>query len=371
MIKKSICITTFAISNSGLIPLSQYIEVLYPLSKELYLITGNAGCDFFKKDTRFHTYGIYHESKENIIANICNYVLAQLKLSYLLFKLRHDVDLFIFFIGGEGLILPMITIKLLKKSVILSLAGYTIRFGKSEPSKILDYLSNINLLFADHIIVYSKTLIKDWNLEKYQNKIIVAPRHFLDLNKFQSTIIYRERDNLIGYIGRLSEEKGIINFVESIPLLLSKKSDLDFVIVGDGDLRSKVEAFLLENNLLNRVRLTGWIQHEELPTYLNSLKLVVLPSYTEGLPNLMLESMACGTPVLVNPVGSIPDIVKDGETGFLMENNSPKCIGENILRALEFPNMEQVLQNARELVEANFTYESAIERYSFILENIN
>jgi len=95
-----------------------------------------------------------------------------------------------------------------------------------------------------------------------------------------------------------------------------------------------------------------------------------LPSYTEGLPNVMLEGMACGTPVLATPVGAIPDVIKDGETGFIMEDNSPACIAENIERALNNPDLERIIENARELVEKEFTYEATVERYKKALDYI-
>ena len=121
------------------------------------------------------------------------------------------------------------------------------------------------------------------------------------------------------------------------------------------------------NKLDGKVKFVGWISHDELPRYLNELKLLVLPSYTEGLPNIMLEAMACGTPVLATLVGAIPDIIKDGETGFIMENNSPECIAQNIIRALNHPNLERIAQNARALVEREFTFEKAVERYEKIV----
>jgi glycosyltransferase involved in cell wall biosynthesis len=106
--------------------------------------------------------------------------------------------------------------------------------------------------------------------------------------------------------------------------------------------------------LTARVDLPGWISHDDLPGYLNQLRLLVLPSYTEGLPNIMLEAMACGTPVLATPVGAIPDVIIDGKTGFIMENNSPECIAENVIRALNSPDLERIAENGRRFVEENF-----------------
>jgi glycosyltransferase involved in cell wall biosynthesis len=70
-------------------------------------------------------------------------------------------------------------------------------------------------------------------------------------------------------------------------------------------------------------------------------------------------------------VGAIPDVIKDGETGFLMENNSPECIiTANVIRALESSDLEGVAQRARVLVEREFTYERAVEGWKEILEEI-
>ena len=79
--------------------------------------------------------------------------------------------------------------------------------------------------------------------------------------------------------------------------------------------------------------------------------------------------MACGTPVLATSVGGVPDLIKDGNTGFIMKDNSPECIAKNVIRALEHPNRDEIVKNARALVEQEFTYEDAVERYRQILEN--
>jgi glycosyltransferase involved in cell wall biosynthesis len=119
--------------------------------------------------------------------------------------------------------------------------------------------------------------------------------------------------------------------------------------------------------LTARVDLPGWISHEDLPRYLNPLRLLVLPSYTEGLPNIMLEAMACGTPVLATPVGAIPDIIIDGKTGFIMESNSPECIAENVIRALNSSDLDRIAEAGRRFVEENITFEKVVKNWKRIL----
>ena len=373
--RPNICIITSPRPKAGVVPLSNLVDILYPLSSDLYVITGNEGDVACRNRKEVHGYSIeYNKPKTQIIARIFNYIYLQLRISYRLMKLTRNVDICVFFMA-EGLLLPVLTSRLLGKPAILSLAASLPKMIEANKdislrSRIPTFLEIINYSLSNRIIVYSPNLIKEWDLEKYRNKICIAHEHFIDFDKFKIKKQPAERDNLVGYIGRLSEEKGTLNFVKAIPEISKEKDDLEFLVGGDGQLCDKIKKHLYENNLNDKVNLAGWIPHDKLPDYLNKLKLVVLPSYTEGLPNIMLEAMACGTPVLATPVGAIPDVIKDGETGFILENNSPECIAENVIRVLNYQDLDRIVENARRLVEKEFTYEATVERYKKALDYI-
>ena len=365
-------VTSPFLLKAGVPPLSNLIDILSPFSNDLYVITGNAGAALTNED-KVHIYLIEHKQEVNIFIKILKYVRANLKISYKLAKLS-NVDLWFFFMGERPLLISILAAKLLRKNIIFVSSGSLIRFTGGQKN-ILDrivtnFLEPVNHILANKIIIYSEKLINESDLKKYRNKIGIAYEHFLDFDKLTIKKKIDEKDNLVGYIGRLSEEKGVLNFVKAIPKVIKEKEDLEFLIGGGGQLRDEIEKYLNKENLNDKVKLTGWIPHDKLPEYMNELKLIVLPSYTEGLPNIMLEAMACGTPVLATPVGAIPDVIKDGKTGFIMEDNSPECIAENIKRALNHLDLDKIVKNARELVEKEYTYEAAVERYRKILKEI-
>ncbi|MBP1910658.1 glycosyltransferase family 4 protein [Methanolobus bombayensis] len=368
MVDKNICIVTFPVGKSGLIPLSQLVDIFYNLSAELYLVSGNESIDVFETDSRVHFNGIFHHMGNTSLHRLYNYILAQIKITCILIKMRKKIDYYIFFIGGESLILPILSLKLVNKNVALAMAGYTTKYSSGIYSRVLYLLSNVIFKIVDKLILYSPNLIHQWNLEKYDGKVSIASNHFLNFEQFKIINKYTERSNLIGYVGRLSDEKGVMNLLKAIPLFLDGNKDTEFVLVGDGPMHYEIERFIVQNNITENVRVTGWIPHSELQHLLNSFKLLVIPSYTEGLPNIMLESMSCGTPVLSTSVGSIPDFIEDEKTGFIMDQNSPESIAYNIKRVLRYQDLDVIINNAKNLVNCNFSYEAAVKKYEQMLK---
>jgi len=366
----NIGVVTFPIIESGIVPLSNLLDILRPLSDDLYLITGNAGEILVKKYSGVSFHLVNHKPGTNAFSRIVKFGYTQLRISFKLARLSRKVDLWFFFLGETGVLLPMLVAKAVRKRIVLCLAASDIQMNRaqSEPLLIpLTLISRINLSLCNRIVVFTERLITEWGLQKYRNKISIAHTHFLDFDKFKIERPLNKRGDIVGYIGRLSQEKGIMNFVAAIPKICELKTDIKILIGGDGPLRPQIEKRLSESLPNGKVELVGWIPHEKLPRYLNRLKLLVVPSYTEAGPIIMLEAMACGTPVLATPVGTIPDVIRDAETGFVMTENSPECIIKNVISVLDYPDLDRIAQNARAFVESEFTFETAVEGYRSLL----
>lgn len=370
--ERVIGILTMPVTSAGFIPLLNLVGIIKQLSGNIHIVTGGVGATLPKYCNTCNVHVVNHKIGTNLFERIVNYIHTQLKYSNKIVSCK-NIDLWIFFIGGDTLLLPMLTAKLLRKKVVLASACSTLQCSNAKNdsiSTIIGILEHINRLLTDCIILHSPILIKEWNLEKYKNKIRIGHEYFLDFEEFKPECNIYNRQNLIGFVGRLSAEKGVLNFVYAIKEIVNLRDDVEFLIVGEGSLREEIEQYLDNNNLKNKVHLAGWIEHKKLPEYLNNLKMLVIPSYTESGPIIALEAMACETPILATRVGHILDMIDDGKTGFIMKNNSPKCIAENILRVLEYNNIENVTKSARDNVSEYFSYSAALETYSTIIDDL-
>jgi glycosyltransferase involved in cell wall biosynthesis len=368
VVRPKICVITYPRPMASVVPLSNLMAIVSRLSSFAYLITGNEGKRVLKSNPSLKGISLVYKADRNFLKRILGHIVLQLRTTVEILRINKKIDIHMFFLG-EGLILPLMVCGLTGKPVILNLAGSLPRMSENSRdlfSRLFVRMELLNYKMADKIIIYSPLLIKDWNLGKYEKKISIAHEHFLKAETFKVLKKMHERQTLVGYAGRLSEEKGILNFVRSMSQISRFADDICFVIAGDGELKSEIEKYLRDNDLGNRIKLLGWLSHEDLVSFFNELKLLVLPSSTEGLPNVALEAMACGTPVLATPVGAIPDYVRDGETGFLMEINSSECIAENVIRALNDPGIEQIADRGRKLIEEEFTFDKAVSKFEVI-----
>jgi len=126
---------------------------------------------------------------------------------------------------------------------------------------------------------------------------------------------------IILYAGRIIESKGIRCLVEVIPTVLKAYEDALFVFLGEGNLVERLVRTCKDMGIEQSVLFSHERPHAEMPFWLNAADLVVLPSLSEGRPNTVIEGMACATPIVATRVGGIPELVKDGENGYLVPPN--------------------------------------------------
>jgi glycosyltransferase involved in cell wall biosynthesis len=209
-------------------------------------------------------------------------------------------------------------------------------------------------------------MVEQIGIERFRDKTFTNGARFVDAEMFSPSVPFEDREQVVGFLGRLDEEKGIRELAEVAHRL---PADVTFVFAGDGDLADWLATELEDEISAGDIELTGWVNHDDVPGVLNRLRLLVMPSQpTEGLPTVILESLACGTPVLATPVAGVPDVLIDGGTGLHMMGRDPSYITERIVTSLTSGDLGQMSGEARKTIESSYTKGAAVSRYREFLE---
>jgi glycosyltransferase involved in cell wall biosynthesis len=119
-------------------------------------------------------------------------------------------------------------------------------------------------------------------------------------------------------VGRLCAAKGQLLLVEAARRLVSQNRDFELVLAGDGELRTELERLIAHYGLQNNVRITGWISSDQVRNEILAARALVLPSFAEGLPVVIMEAMALKRPIISTFVAGIPELVQPGKHGWLV-----------------------------------------------------
>lgn len=141
---------------------------------------------------------------------------------------------------------------------------------------------------------------------------------------------------LVGFIGRLSPEKGPEVFLRTALQLRDRCPAAHFVLLGEGPMRDMATEFIARHHLHDRVHLAGLL--DRMPVHLRSLDVVVSTSHSEAMPLALMEAMASGVPVVATRVGGVPDMVVSGHTGWLATPGDPNGIAHCVARLIEQPD---------------------------------
>ena len=314
---------------------------------------------------------------ESILVAAVRFVVNQFRMCRTI--ARRDEDIVLFF-GATSYLLPILAAKALGRTVVLEPRGdvpltLRLQWEQRVPTQIarglagsVELLERIGYRAADAIVTYTPSMAEELGLDRYEHKLYPNGARYVDTEKFRPTDPFEERENVVGFLGRLDEEKGVRTLAKVATWL---PQDVTFRFIGDGDLRPWLERELAAEIEDGSVEITGWVDHEEVPEQLNELRLLVLLSEpTEGLPTVILEAMACGTPVLTTPVSGVSDVVQEGETGLLVERREEESLARQIETTLRSDDLRELGRSSRELMEQEYRRDAAIERYRKILASV-
>lgn len=142
----------------------------------------------------------------------------------------------------------------------------------------------------------------------------------------------QDKEKIILFVGNLVKVKGIDLLLEAVKLL--KFPDWKLYIVGKGELENSLRKTIKSSGLENKVTMVGACQHQDISSWMNAADLLCLPSLMEGLPNVILESFACGLPVVASRVGGIPEVINDENTGILIPPEDVQSLAKALENAL-------------------------------------
>lgn len=150
-------------------------------------------------------------------------------------------------------------------------------------------------------------------------------------------------------VGRLCEQKGQLLLIEAVRRLAERGIEFELVLAGDGEMRGVVEAHIERYRLQARVRITGWISSAQVRAELLAARALVLPSFAEGLPVVIMEAMALGRPVLSTYVAGIPELVRPGVDGWLVPAGDVDALAEAMRACLacDSPTLRNMGEAAR------------------------
>lgn len=174
-------------------------------------------------------------------------------------------------------------------------------------------------------------------------------------------------------VGRLSEEKGQLLLLNAVSRLARKGIHLELVLAGDGDMRPELESQIAHQNLQGQVRITGWISSQQVREEILAARALVLPSFTEGLPVVIMEAMALRRPVLATYVGGIPELVRPGVDGWLFPAGDVDRLAAALEEFLTTPveTLEKMGESARLRVLERHSVDTEARKLAQLFHAIN
>lgn len=212
-------------------------------------------------------------------------------------------------------------------------------------------------LFSNYIVLPTSNIPWHLKMQFFQKKIKIIP-NYIDSSLFRSTIRPLERHSTrLLFVGRLVHEKNLFNLLYSL-----RELNIGLDLVGSGPLKS--DLLILSKQLDLDVNFLGSFDNKTLSSIYNKYKFFVLPSYTEGLPKVLLEAMSCGCIPLITPNTGNLSVVCSNSLGFVSSGFSASDLKVLIEHALNYKDFDSLSATISEFIHNNYSVDSIVRLYA-------
>lgn len=294
------------------------------------------------------------------------YILNALALRKAIKKLSPDV-VNVHYASGYGTLALLAGVK----PYILSVWGSDV-YEFPYQSKFKHWLINKSLLNAEHIASTSYAMAEQVKTLLDNPKINITITPFgVDLSKFVKTKApFSQSSITIGIVKKLERKYGIDLLIKGFSLaqeqLKSQKEysecELKLIIVGDGSLEYELKELAVKNSVLEQTNFVGVVENSQVTHYINEMDIFVVPSRIESFGVSAIEALACERPCIVANTGGLPEVIKNGKTGRVVEAESAKAIASAIVYFIN--NKAEVINmgiKGRESVMDKYTESKALD----------
>jgi teichuronic acid biosynthesis glycosyltransferase TuaC len=235
--------------------------------------------------------------------------------------------------------------------------------------------------FADRVLSVSEDLrLHIVNLGINENKVIVVPNG-VDTEKFKPLEKENARNllnlpvdkNIVLFVGALRSIKGVDYLIEAAKDFVNTNTEL-YMVGRDDGLKKSLLKMAYELKITDRIKFVGPVNHEDVPLWISASDILVLPSLSEGRPNVVLEALACEVPVVATDVGGIPELIINGETGYLVPAKDSQELSEKVNKLLEDESLREKMGKLgrKSIILRGLTWEAhakkTVDIYSELLQ---
>jgi glycosyltransferase involved in cell wall biosynthesis len=235
--------------------------------------------------------------------------------------------------------------------------------------------------FADKVLSVSEDLkLHIVNLGINEEKVHVVPNG-VDTEQFKPVEKSRARHllnlpqdkNIVLFVGALRKIKGVDYLIEAAKSFVDKNTDL-YMVGRDDGLKKNLEKRARELRIKEHIKFIGPVNHDNVPLWISASDILVLPSLSEGRPNVVLEALSCEVPVVATDVGGIPELMIDGKTGHLVPAKNPEELSRKINKLLGDKNCRENMGKVgrKSIIQRGLTWEAhakkTVDIYSELLE---